>query len=399
VRDDPGRLFPWSARTQWDLAETPWVQELARLRASGAQLWDLTASNPTRCGFDYDAASILAPLADPAALFYDPDPKGLRPAREAVGRYYRDHGATVDPEQVFLTTSTSEAYSFLFRLLCDPGDEVLIGQPGYPLFDFLAQLDNVRLVPYELFYDHGWHLDLEALRRRITPRTRAITVVHPNNPTGHFTRHQERAAIEGVCREHGLALIVDEVFLDYGLTGKQESKDQESFATGPHPVPTFVLSGLSKVAALPQMKAAWIACFAEKEAVQRLEIVADTFLSLSAPIQCALSSWLSGRAGLQQQIRQRLQGNIAALDDMLRRQTLVTRLKIEAGWYALLRVPALQTEEQTAVDLLVGRGVIVHPGGFFGLPGEGWIVVSLLGPEKQVRGGIEALLGHFKGHL
>jgi alanine-synthesizing transaminase len=164
-------------------------------------------------------------------------------------------------------------------------------------------------------------------------------------------------------------------------------------------VPTFVLSGLSKVAALPQMKAAWIACFAEKEAVQRLEIVADTFLSLSAPIQCALSSWLSGRAGLQQQIRQRLQGNIAALDDMLRRQTLVTRLKIEAGWYALLRVPALQTEEQTAVDLLVGRGVIVHPGGFFGLPGEGWIVVSLLGPEKQVRGGIEALLRHFKGHL
>ena len=158
-----------------------------------------------------------APLNDPAALHYEPDPRGLRPAREAVSRYYRDHGAAVDPEQIFLTTSTSEAYSFLFRLLCDPGDEVLIGQPGYPLFDFLAQLDDVRLVPYELFYDHGWHLDLEALRRRVTPRTRAIAVVHPNNPTGHFTRDKERAAIEGLCREHGLALIVDEVFLDYGL--------------------------------------------------------------------------------------------------------------------------------------------------------------------------------------
>jgi len=383
------------------MAETPWAQQLASLRAAGARLWDLTASNPTRCGFAYDA-SILASLAHPSALLYDPDPKGLRPAREAVSHYYRDHGAAVDPDQIFLTTSTSEAYSFLFKLLCDPGDEVLIAQPGYPLFDFLAQLENVRLVPYELFYDHGWHLDLEALRRRITPRTRAITVVHPNNPTGHFTRHLERLAMEQLCREHRLALIVDEVFLDYGWAGKPENeperKHRESFAAGAHPVPTFVLSGLSKVAALPQMKAAWIACFAEKEASERLEIIADTFLSLNAPIQCAFSSWLSTRAGLQQQIRQRLQGNIVVVDDLLRRQTLVTRLEIEAGWYAVLRVPALQSEEQTAFALLVERGVLVHPGGFFGFSGQGWLVVSLLGPETEVRGGIEELLEHFKGH-
>ena len=253
----------WSARTQWDLTETPWARHLARLRAAGAQLWDLTASNPTHCGFTYDAASILAPLNQPAALHYDPNPRGLLPAREAVSRYYREHGATVDAEQIFLTTSTSEAYSFLFRLLCDPGDEVLIGQPGYPLFDFLARLDDVRLVPYELFYDHGWHLDLEAIRSRLTPRARAIAVVHPNNPTGHFTRPGQRAALEELCREHHLALIVDEVFLDYGLT-----HTGESFATGEHAVPTFVLSGLSKVAALPQMKAAWIACFAEAEALR-----------------------------------------------------------------------------------------------------------------------------------
>jgi alanine-synthesizing transaminase len=197
----------WSIRTQWDLDETPWAQHLARLRAAAVPLWDLTASNPTRCGFAYDAAATLAPLHDAAALFYEPNPKGLRPAREAVSRYYRDHGATVDPEQIFLTTSTSEAYSFLFRLLCDPGDEVLIGQPGYPLFDFLAQLDDVRLIAYELFYDHGWRLDLDALRQRITPRTRAITIVHPNNPTGHFTQPAERAAIEALCLEHNLALI------------------------------------------------------------------------------------------------------------------------------------------------------------------------------------------------
>ena len=386
----------WSSRTQWDMAETPWAQRLAQLRAAGAQLWDLTASNPTRCGFAYEDASILAALEDPAILHYEPEPRGLRPAREAISLYYRDHGTTVDPDQIFLTTSTSEAYSFLFRLLCDPGEEVLIGQPGYPLFDFLARLDDVRLVAYALFYDHGWHLDLESLRRRITPRTRAITLVHPNNPTGHFTTPGERAAIEELCREHGLALIVDEVFLDYAHPGGEGVK---SFAAGSHPVPTFVLSGLSKVAALPQMKAAWVACFADPEALQRLEIISDTFLSMSAPIQGALPAWLSHRAGIQAQIMQRLQANLATLDAILLRQTLVNRLAVEAGWYAVLRVPGLQPEEQTALDLLQQHGVVVHPGGFFGFSGQGWLVVSLLAREEEFREGAEALAQHFNGHL
>jgi alanine-synthesizing transaminase len=374
------------------MAETPWARELARLRAAGRQLWDLTASNPTACGFAYDPASILGPLNDPEALHYEPNPMGLRPAREAVSRYYRDHGASVDAEQIFLTTSTSEAYSFLFRLLCDPGDEVLIGQPGYPLFDFLAQLDDVRLVPYELFYDHGWHLDLDALRRRVTPRTRVIAIVHPNNPTGHFTRDRERAAIEGLCLEHGLALIVDEVFLDYGLAGREAG---QSFATGSHPVPTFVLSGLSKVAALPQMKAAWMACFAEREAMQRLEVICDTFLSMSAPIQHALPAWLSQRSALQWQIRGCVERNLAMLDSILLRQSLVSRLEVEAGWYVVLRFPGVQTEEETALELLLERGVVVHSGGFFGFSGQGWLVVSLLAPEGEFTAGVKEMVAHF----
>jgi alanine-synthesizing transaminase len=389
---DGAKRSPWSARTQWDMAETPWARELARLRAAGRQLWDLTASNPTACGFAYDPASILGPLNDPEALHYEPNPMGLRPAREAVSRYYRDHGASVDAEQIFLTTSTSEAYSFLFRLLCDPGDEVLIGQPGYPLFDFLAQLDDVRLVSYELFYDHGWHLDLQALRGRITPRTRAIAIVHPNNPTGHFTRDTERAAIEGLCLEHGLALIVDEVFLDYGLAGREAG---QSFATGSHPVSTFVLSGLSKVAALPQMKAAWMACFAEREAMQRLEVICDTFLSMSAPIQHALPAWLSQRPALQWQIRGRVERNLAMLDSILLRQSLVNRLKVEAGWYTVLRFPGVQTEEETALELLLERGVVVHSGGFFGFSGQGWLVVSLLAPEEEFTAGVKEMVAHF----
>lgn len=387
------RRYAWSARTAWDLTETPWAQQLARLRAEGAPLCDLTASNPTRCGFTYDAASILAPLHDPGALYYDPDPRGLRPAREAVCRYYQDHRALVTPEQVFLTTGTSEAYSFLFRLLCDPGDEVLIGQPGYPLFDFLARLDNVALVPYELFYDHGWHLDLEALRLRITPRTRAIMVVHPNNPTGHFTGRAEREALEALCQEHGLALIVDEVFLDYGL-----HQSGASFATGDHPAPTFVLSGLSKVAGLPQMKAAWIASFAAEEALDRLEVISDTFLSLSAPIQWALPEWLSRRATLQEQIRKRLVENLVSLDAILLQQKLVTRLAVEAGWYAVLRVPGLRSAEELAVDLLLQHGVVVHSGGFFGFSGQGWMVVSLLTPLDDFRRGIDAVCQQFNGH-
>jgi alanine-synthesizing transaminase len=384
--------FPWSTRTQWDMGETTWASELARLRAAGTPLWDLTASNPTVCGFSYDAESILGPLNNREALRYEPNPRGLLSAREAVSRYYRDHGARVDAEQIFLTTSTSEAYSFLFRLLCDPGDEVLIGQPGYPLFDFLAQLDDVRLVPYELFYDHGWHLDLQALKRRVTPRTRAIAIVHPNNPTGHFTRDKERAALEEVCREHGLALIVDEVFLDYGLPGHEAG---QSFATGSHVVPTFVLSGLSKVAALPQMKAAWMACFAEPEALQRLEVICDTFLSMSAPIQHALPAWLSERGTQQEQIMKRLEHNLDTLDAILLRQTLVSRLDVEAGWYAVLRVPGLQSEEETALELLRKRAVVVHPGGFFGFSGQGWLVVSLLAPEGEFSTGMEAIVTHF----
>jgi alanine-synthesizing transaminase len=392
VRKGEAKRFPWSARTRWDLGETPWAREVARLRAAGGQLWDLTASNPTTCGFIYDAASTLGPLRDQEAMHYEPDPRGLRTAREAVSGYYRDHGASVDAEQIFLTASTSEAYSFLFRLLCDPGDEVLIGQPGYPLFDFLARLDDVQLVPYELFYDHGWHLDLEALRRGVTPRTRAIALVHPNNPTGHFTRPGERAAIEELCREQGLALIVDEVFLDYGLGGHQPG---QSFATGSHSVPTFVLSGLSKVAALPQMKAAWMACFAAPEALQRLEVICDTFLSMSAPIQHALPAWLSQRGVPQGQIRERLERNLATLDAILLRQTLVTRLDVEAGWYAVLRCPGLQPEEETALDLLRERAVVVHPGGFFGFSGQGWLVVSLLAPEGDFTSGVEAVVAHF----
>ena len=282
----------FARRTDWDLTASETARALEEARSSGQAICNLTVSNPTICGFQYNEAGILAALSEPAAFDYEPDPRGLLKARKAVCGYYASHSARLKPEQLILTTSTSEAYSFLFRLLCNPDDEVLIAQPSYPLFDFLAQICDVHLVPYPLFYDHGWHIDFATLRRQITPRSRAIALVHPNNPTGHFAKAAERAQLEQLCVEHNLALIVDEVFLDYSL----DDQEPQSFATGDHPALTFVLSGLSKISGLPQMKAAWIAALGpEREvdsALDRLEIIADTYLSMNVPIQHALPAWL-----------------------------------------------------------------------------------------------------------
>lgn len=248
----------FSRRTDWNLEKTAYAAAQERLRAGGGPVFDLTASNPTTCGFHCERAGILRALSRPECLEYAPDPRGLLIARTAVAEYYAEATSVqIAAERIFLTTSTSEAYSYLFRLHCDPGAEILIAQPSYPLFEFLADLDDVRLVPYPLFYDHGWHLDLATLMARITPRTRAVVVVHPNNPTGHFTSLEERRLLENICQEHGLALIVDEVFLDYALdTADAGENAHASFSTGEHPVLTYALSGLSKVAGLPQMKAA-----------------------------------------------------------------------------------------------------------------------------------------------
>lgn len=383
----------FSQRSNWNTEESDLARAHRERTQAGLPIADLTASNPTRCGFEYDPG-LLAALTDPRALDYDPQPRGLARAREAVCAYYAQHGAAVAPEQVVLTTSTSEAYSFLFRLLCDPGSEILAPQPGYPLFDFLAALDDVRLKPAPLVYDHGWQIDPEGFRRTITPETRAIVLVHPNNPTGHFTKRWEADELAALCREFGMSLIVDEVFLDYGLTG-----GSESFASGLEGVPVFVVSGLSKIAGLPQMKAAWIVATGPDRgaALDRLEVIADTFLSMNAPVQGALPAWLEGREAIQRQIRERVRGNLAELDRQLAQQGIVRRLEVEGGWYAVLRIAALEPDETTVRELLE-RGVWVQPGYFFGMPEAGWLVVSLLGSERDFSTGVTILLDYLGTH-
>jgi aspartate/methionine/tyrosine aminotransferase len=383
----------FSERTNWDTEESE-LARAHRLRAeAGEPIADLTASNPTRCGFAYDP-QLLAALMNPDALDYDPQPRGLLRARQAVCDYYASHRVSLKPEQITLTTSTSEAYSFLFRLLCDAGSDILVAQPCYPLFDFLAVLDDVRIKPVPFVYDHGWQIDPISFRRAMTPQTRAIVLVHPNNPTGHFTKPWEARELAQICREFDLALIVDEVFLDYEFSGSLGGKPA-SFAAGLEGVPVFVVSGLSKIAGLPQMKAAWIvAAGPEAEAaLERLEVIADTFLSMNAPVQCALTAWLEGREAIQQQIRERTATNLSELDRQLVRLPEVSRLEVEGGWYAVLRIPALQPDERTVLELLE-RGVWVHPGYFFGMAPSGWLVVSLLGPVAEFNRGVSALAGY-----
>ncbi|MEO6807120.1 MAG: pyridoxal phosphate-dependent aminotransferase [Edaphobacter sp.] len=389
----------FSRRTGWDVGESGFAAAIREARAAGRELIDLTVSNPTVCGFEYDAEAILRPLSDVGALTYDPDPRGMRLAREAVAGYYADSGvdsgigvgaAGVDPDAVVLTTSTSEGYGYLFRLLCDAGDEVLVAQPSYPLFDFLADLEDVKLRSYPLFYDHGWWIDFAELEKRVGPRTKAVVVVHPNNPTGHATRRVERERLEEICARHGLALIVDEVFLDYPLGVSGEDARLESFAVGPHPVMTFCLSGISKICGLPQMKVGWIVGLGpeavRREAMGRLEVIADTFLSMNAPAQMALPSWLKGRRGIQGQILERVRGNLAEAQ-----ASGVEVLQVEAGWSAILRLPQIG-DGDAAERLLRDAEVVVHPGSFYGIAEGGRVVVSLLGPRSEFASGLERIV-------
>jgi len=380
----------FSDRTAWNLEPNPLSKALANRLASGEPVIDLTESNPTKCGF-IEAEQILGALSQPASLNYDPAPQGLLPSRNAVANYYRVRNCVVNVNDIFLTTSTSEAYSFLFRILCNAGDEVLIPQPGYPLFNFLADIQDVATVPYPLIYDYGWQIDFHALQRAIAPRTRAIIVVNPNNPTGHFCKADDMHRLNQICLEHDLALIADEVFLDFSL-GKEILP---TFASSNKAL-TFTMSGLSKISGLPQMKVAWLIATGpvtiKQQAAARLEMIADTYLSMNTPMQLALPALLELRHNFQQQCLERMRNNLAQLDAMLSRQKLCTRLNLDGGWYAIVKVPVTGTDDDLALELLNTRGVYVHPGHFYDFPADGYLVVSLITPEVQFATGMQALV-------
>jgi len=381
----------FAERTNWNLTGNRLSEALARHRAGGKRLFDLTASNPTECGFAYDSETILAALQNPAALRYEPNPKGLESARLAVTEYYSARGAAISADDIVLTTSTSEAYSFVFRLLCSPGDELLIPAPSYPLFAFLADIQDVKLVRYPLVYDHGWQIDFHSLQRSITPRTRGVILVNPNNPTGHFVKEKELAKLNELCTARGMALIADEVFLDFVLSDARPVSFADNTGTL-----TFAMSGLSKIAGLPQMKMAWVISSGpdelKRQAMERLEVIADTYLSPNAPVQLATRVFLGQRHGFQKQVMERVRKNLTELDRQLAAQSACVRLELEGGWYAVLRVPVAQTDEELAISLLDAKDVYVHPGHFFDFAGDGYLVLSLIAREEEFAEGIARVL-------
>lgn len=369
----------FARRTAWHSETNRFTQALEKRHAcAGGAVCDLTGSNPTRCGLEYPGG-LLDALHGPATLDYAPEAQGIRSAREAVSGYYADRGDKVSPERLLLTTSTSEAYTWAFRLLCDPGDEVLVPAPSYPLFEYLASIQDVTPVRYPLFYDHGWHVDTHALEQATTERTRAILVVSPNNPTGSYLHLSELDAMNRLCNARSLALIADEVFLDFPADGNP----RPSLAVNAAAL-TFTLSGLSKIAGLPQMKVAWMAVSGPdgevRQALGRLEVIADTYLSMNTPMQFALPALLGSRSGFQEQLRDRLQENSKALDAALASVRSVERLAAEGGWYAVLRVPQTAGDEELAIALLEEQAVVAHPGHFYDFNAEGYLVVSLITP-------------------
>jgi aspartate/methionine/tyrosine aminotransferase len=332
-------------------------------------------------------------MCRPEVMDYDPQPKGLRSAREAVATYYREQHEEfdIDPESIVLTTSTSEGYGYVFRLLCNPEDEILVPKPSYPLFEFLADLQDVKLGPYPLIYDHGWQIDFPSLYKAVTHRTRAVVVVHPNNPTGSYVREKEREQLNAFCREYGLSLIADEVFLDYAHDGAP----RQSFAVNPDTL-TFTLSGISKISGLPQMKLAWVVGSGPGEkletAMQRLEVVADTYLSMNAAVQWGAPAMLEQRKSIQPLLLDRLRTNREELDRHLERQKACERLEVDGGWYAVLRVPVTQPDEDLAIDVLRKASVLVHPGHFYDFPQDGYLILSLITPPDVFHEGLSRLL-------
>jgi len=382
----------FSRRFHWDFRTNRLTLALEAMRREGVRILDLTESNPTRAGFEYPPEIVRA-FDDPRMLVYEPSPAGAAEARQAVASYYAARGARVETERILLTASTSEAYAWLFKLLCDAGDHVLVPRPSYPLFEFLANLESIEVRPYPLVYHGGWSIDLDSLAAAVSQRTRAVVLVNPNNPTGSYVKRAELETLSRLCAQRRVALISDEVFSDYALG---EAADAERVATlaGVEECLAFSMSGLSKVAGLPQMKLGWMVASGpakmRAEAMEKLEWIADTYLSVSTPVACAAAKLLASGVLVQRQIRERTAGNLAVAREALA-GSAAGILAVEGGWYVTVRMPRIRGEEDWAIQLLTQESVLTQPGFFYDFESEAFLIVSLLTMPEVFREGIARL--------
>ncbi|MCX6166218.1 MAG: pyridoxal phosphate-dependent aminotransferase [Ignavibacteriae bacterium] len=389
----------FSKRFDYNIEDNNLSKLLKEKKSAGVKILDLTESNPTNAGFNYNEIGILNSIAKPESMRYSPNPKGLESAREAVSQYYKEKNINVDLENIFLSSSTSEAYSFIFKLLTNPFDEVLIPRPSYPLFSFIAEMESINLKYYNLIYTENkiWEIDFDSINSQLTENTKAIILVNPNNPTGNFIKLKEINLLLRICKENNIALICDEVFMDYIL--EAERNNTFSFA-GINYVLTFTLSGLSKICGLPQMKLSWIVISGPtkecEEATAKLEIITDTYLSVGTPVQLAANNLLIGKEFIQTQIKERIIKNYNYIKSESKRKSYLELLKTEGGWYTVLNIKKLISEEIIAFELLDKKDVYIHPGYFFDFKEEVYIVVSLLTPEEKFKEGIIRILEHLE---
>ena len=380
----------FSSRFRWGFESNRLTRTLEEKRRQGAEILDLTVSNPTQVGLTYPP-NVVQAFADERLLRYNPSPLGAREARVAVARYYAARGISVEPERILLTASTSEAYSYLFKLLSDPGDHVLVPHPSYPLFEFLANMESVEVRPYPLVYEGTWSIDLAALTAALTSRTRAIILVNPNNPTGSYLKRGEFEQLSDLCAAHQIVLISDEVFSDYAF--RDDSERVRSLADATNGL-VFSMGGLSKAAGLPQMKLGWMVIAGAEDqrqkALERLEWIADTYLSVGTPVQCAASGLLEVGESVQQQIRERTRENLGFVREVFQ-ATPATVLDVEGGWSAILRVPSVRSEEEWVLQLLTNHNLLVQPGFFYDFASEAFLVVSLLPALETFRQGISRI--------
>ena len=388
----------FSDRSNWSLTPNALSSLLEAKKADGVRILDLTESNPTQAGLHYNTKEILAALAQPQSMVYEPSPRGLWKARHAIADYYQEQGETIDPDSLFLTSGTSEAYTMLFKLLANPGDEVLIPQPGYPLLTYLAELESLHYIYYPLRYHQlsGWSIDLDVLEVVITPKTKAVVLVNPNMPTGSYIKGHELAALDGICSKYNLALIVDEVFSDFGWG---ETPDRVKTMVNHSETLTFVLSGLSKIVGLPQVKLAWIVISGNPDlrelAQDRLEMITDLYLSVGTPVQHGADLLLRQRKAMQQQMLSRIADNSQFLKERFAQAANAGVLKVEGGWYGVVKIEDHLSDEQRVLQLLEQDNTLVHPGYFHEFDQEGFIVVSLLTPVETFLEGISRIVSRF----
>jgi aspartate/methionine/tyrosine aminotransferase len=368
----------FSKRLPANIAVNTLAQRLDVIRAAGGTFVDLTESNPTRAGFAYPP-DLLHALAGEAALSYEPHAFGWPAAREAVAADHDRRGAAIDPNQIVLTASSSEAYGWLFKLLCNPGEDVMVPRPSYPLFEHLTRLEAIESAPYDLDYHGRWEIDFDSLAQNVSSSTRAVLVVSPNNPTGSYLKARELERLFAFCSDRGLAVVADEVFADYRLDAPDDVLTDVASRKGPL---SFTLGGLSKSVGLPQLKLGWIVVGGDMgprwEALRALELIADSYLSVSTPVQVAAADLLKRGSGIRDGIARRVRGNLSTLRQLAAQFPSTEVLRCEGGWYAVIRVPATRAEEDLVLGLLEHERVLVHPGYFFDFPREAFLIVSLL---------------------